>query len=55
MRIISYFLGVVPQDTVLFNDSIRYNILYAKPTATEAELISATKAAQVINISPIIF
>ena len=40
-------IGVVPQDTVLFNDSIRYNILYAKPTATEAELIAASKGAQV--------
>jgi ATP-binding cassette subfamily B protein len=40
-------IGVVPQDTVLFNDSIRYNILYSKPTATNAELIAATKAAQV--------
>jgi ABC-type multidrug transport system fused ATPase/permease subunit len=30
-------IGVVPQDTVLFNDTIRYNIAYGRPDATEAE------------------
>ncbi|OUR96903.1 metal ABC transporter permease [Halobacteriovorax marinus] len=40
-------IGVVPQDTVLFNDTIGYNILYGKPGATEAEMKAAAKAAQV--------
>jgi len=40
-------IGVVPQDTVLFNDSIRYNIAYARPEATEAELIAVAKAARI--------
>lgn len=40
-------IGVVPQDTVLFNDSIAYNIAYGRPTATEAEVIEAAKFAQV--------
>ena len=35
------------QDTVLFNETIRYNIMYAKPDATEEEFLEATKAAQV--------
>lgn len=40
-------IGVVPQDTVLFNDSIRYNIAYGKANATEDEVIAAAKAAQI--------
>jgi len=40
-------IGVVPQDTVLFNDSIRYNIAYGKADATEDEVIEAAKAAQI--------
>lgn len=40
-------IGVVPQDTVLFNDSIRYNIAYGKANATEEEVIAAAKAAQI--------
>lgn len=40
-------LGIVPQDTVLFNDTIGYNIGYAKPGATEAEIEQAAKDAQV--------
>ncbi|MDB5371841.1 MAG: metal transporter permease, partial [Belnapia sp.] len=40
-------IGVVPQDTVLFNDTIRYNIAYGRPDATEAEVIQAAKLAQV--------
>ena len=31
-------IGVVPQDTVLFNDTIRYNIAYGRPGATQAEI-----------------
>ncbi|WP_319824114.1 ABC transporter ATP-binding protein/permease [Thalassovita sp.] len=40
-------IGVVPQDTVLFNDTIRYNIAYGRDNATEAEVIEAAKAAQI--------
>ncbi|MBD2627086.1 ABC transporter ATP-binding protein [Trichormus variabilis] len=38
-------MGIVSQDTFLFNDSVRNNIAYAKPEATEAEIITATKRA----------
>ncbi|KAI3430799.1 hypothetical protein D9Q98_009211 [Chlorella vulgaris] len=38
-------IGVVPQDTVLFNDTIKYNIKYAKPHATDEEVIEAAEAA----------
>ncbi|MCA3360926.1 MAG: ABC transporter ATP-binding protein/permease [Roseomonas sp.] len=40
-------IGVVPQDTVLFNDTIRYNIAYGRPGATDAEIENAAKLAQV--------
>ncbi len=40
-------IGVVPQDTVLFNDTIRYNIGYGRPDATGAEIVRAAKLAQV--------
>jgi ATP-binding cassette subfamily B protein len=40
-------IGVVPQDTVLFNDTIRYNIAYARPGATDAEIENAARLAQV--------
>ena len=40
-------IGVVPQDTVLFNDSIRYNIAYGDPNATEDQIIAAAKAARI--------
>jgi ATP-binding cassette subfamily B protein len=40
-------IGVVPQDTVLFNDTIRYNIAYGRPDATEAEVVAAAKAAKI--------
>jgi ATP-binding cassette subfamily B protein len=40
-------IGVVPQDTVLFNDTIRYNIGYGRGDATEAEIVEAAKAAQI--------
>ena len=40
-------VGVVPQDTVLFNDTIRYNIAYGRPGATQAEIEAAARAAQV--------
>jgi ATP-binding cassette, subfamily B, heavy metal transporter len=40
-------IGVVPQDTVLFNDTIRYNIGYGNPGASQAEIEQAAKSAQV--------
>jgi ABC-type transport system involved in Fe-S cluster assembly fused permease/ATPase subunit len=40
-------IGVVPQDTVLFNDSIRYNIAYGRDGATVDDVIAAAKAAQI--------
>jgi ABC-type transport system involved in Fe-S cluster assembly fused permease/ATPase subunit len=40
-------IGVVPQDTVLFNDTIGYNIAYGKPSATQAEIEQAARLAQV--------
>lgn len=40
-------IGVVPQDTVLFNDTIYYNIAYGRPDASEAEIIAAAKAAKI--------
>ena len=40
-------IGVVPQDTVLFNDTIRYNIGYGRPDATQDEIEAAARAAQV--------
>jgi ATP-binding cassette subfamily B protein len=40
-------IGVVPQDTVLFNDTIRYNIAYGRPGASQEEIERAAKLAQV--------
>jgi ABC-type transport system involved in Fe-S cluster assembly fused permease/ATPase subunit len=40
-------IGVVPQDTVLFNDTIRYNIAYGKDGATYSEIEAAAKAARI--------
>jgi ATP-binding cassette subfamily B protein len=40
-------IGIVPQDTVLFNDSIEYNIAYGKPGASKAEIIAVAKAAHI--------
>lgn len=40
-------IGIVPQDTVLFNDTIRYNIAYGRPGASEAEIVRAASLAQV--------
>lgn len=39
-------IGIVPQDTVLFNDSIFYNINYGRPEASREEVIAAARAAQ---------
>jgi ATP-binding cassette subfamily B protein len=40
-------IGIVPQDTVLFNDSIGYNIAYGNPIASQFEITQAAKAAQI--------
>jgi len=40
-------IGVVPQDTVLFNDTVYYNIAYGHADATEEEVIAAARAAQI--------
>jgi ATP-binding cassette subfamily B protein len=39
-------IGIVPQDTVLFNDTIAYNIAYGHPNATRADVVRAARAAQ---------
>jgi ATP-binding cassette, subfamily B, heavy metal transporter len=41
-------LGLVPQDVVLFNDTIRYNIAYGRPEASQADLDAAARAAQLL-------
>src|SRR6185295_11103324 len=48
-------IGMVPQDTVLFNDTIRYNIRYGRWAATDAEVEEAARLAQIdtfIRMSP---
>ncbi|WP_457330396.1 ABCB family ABC transporter ATP-binding protein/permease [Rhizobacter sp. P5_C2] len=40
-------IGIVPQDTVLFNDSVAYNIAYGRPGATQAEIEGAARAARI--------
>jgi ATP-binding cassette subfamily B protein len=40
-------IGVVPQETTLFNDSILYNIRYGRPSATKEEVIEAAKLARI--------
>jgi len=40
-------MGIVPQDTVLFNDTIYYNIAYGRPEATNDEVIAAARAAHI--------
>ncbi|HEY5636153.1 MAG TPA: ATP-binding cassette domain-containing protein, partial [Burkholderiales bacterium] len=40
-------IGIVPQDTVLFNDTVRYNIHYGRPEASDAEVIEAARAAHI--------
>jgi len=42
-------LGLVPQDVVLFNDTIRYNIGYARPDASEEDLRDAARRAQLLD------
>jgi ATP-binding cassette subfamily B protein len=40
-------IGIVPQDTVLFNDTVEYNIAYGKPGASRAEVEDAARAARI--------
>jgi ATP-binding cassette subfamily B protein len=40
-------IGIVPQDTVLFNDTIEYNIAYGKPGATKEQIVAAARAAYI--------
>jgi ATP-binding cassette, subfamily B, heavy metal transporter len=40
-------IGIVPQDTVLFNDTILYNIRYGRPDASDAEVFEAARAAHI--------
>ncbi|WP_028448928.1 ABCB family ABC transporter ATP-binding protein/permease [Chitinibacter tainanensis] len=42
-------IGIVPQDTVLFNDTIYYNIAYGKPGASRDEVIEAAKSAHIYD------
>lgn len=43
-------IGVVPQDTVLFNDTIRYNIAYGRPEASEAQVHQAARLAHIHDL-----
>jgi ATP-binding cassette subfamily B protein len=45
-----HVVGVVTQDAHLFHDTIRANLLYARPSATERELVDACKAAQIWDL-----
>src|SRR5690606_33199240 len=40
-------IGMVPQDTVLFNDTVAYNIRYGRPGASESEVSEAARLAQI--------
>jgi ATP-binding cassette subfamily B protein len=44
---VRHAIGIVPQDTVLFNDTIRYNIRYGRPDATDAEVEEAARLARI--------
>ena len=43
-------IGIVPQDTVLFNDTVYYNIQYGRPEAARAEVIAAAQAAHIHDL-----
>lgn len=43
-------IGIVPQDTVLFNDTIAYNIAYGRPQASQADIEAAAKAAHIHDL-----
>jgi ATP-binding cassette, subfamily B, heavy metal transporter len=46
-RSVRQAIGIVPQDTVLFNDTVEYNIAYGRPGATRAEVEGAARAAHI--------
>ncbi len=43
-------IGIVPQDTVLFNDTIRYNIAYGNPEAPQDEVVQAAQSAHIHDL-----
>ena len=43
-------IGIVPQDTVLFNDTLRHNVMYGKPEATEEDLMKVARDAQLLQV-----
>ncbi|MCH7971939.1 MAG: ABC transporter ATP-binding protein [Chloroflexi bacterium] len=47
---LSKLIGVVSQDSFMFHSSIRENLVYGKPDATEEEMVAATKAAQIFDL-----
>lgn len=47
-------IGMVPQDTVLFNDTIGYNVSYGRPKASEAEVEDAARMAQISDLIAIL-
>ncbi|VDK34627.1 unnamed protein product [Gongylonema pulchrum] len=47
MRSLRKHIGIVPQDTVLFNETIRYNIRFGNPSAGEEEIRNAARAAEI--------
>ncbi|MGN8084391.1 ATP-binding cassette domain-containing protein, partial [Variovorax sp. 22077] len=44
---VRHAIGIVPQDTVLFNDTVEYNIAYGRPGATREEVEAAARAARI--------
>ncbi len=42
-------IGIVPQDTVLFNDTLYYNIAYGKPDATREQVVESARAAHILH------
>jgi len=49
MKSVRHLIGVVPQDCLLMNDTILYNLRYGKQDATMDEIINAAKAAQIYD------
>ena len=43
-------IGIVPQDTVLFNDTIYFNIAYGRPDASREEVVAAARGAQILDL-----
>src|SRR5215469_6706043 len=50
LQSLSAAVGVVPQEAHLFHDTLRANLLYARPSATEAELREACEAARIWDL-----